>query len=78
MSWSKTKPTKEVYMENTKLALIAEQFTGITNAEWARIKQIVDLEFNRRAAKVTLDDSKELKSRLEVEFNLRRFGDKSD
>lgn len=65
-------------MEKEKIAVIAEQLAGLTSAEWMRIKQVVDSEFNYRAAKVTLDDTKELKRRLEVEFNLRRFADKSD
>ncbi|MGN7479006.1 hypothetical protein ACTHOQ_14245 [Solibacillus silvestris] len=65
-------------MEKEKVAVIAEQLTGLTSSEWTRIKQVVDTEFNYRAAKVTLDDPKELKRRLGVEFNLRRFADKSD
>lgn len=65
-------------MEKNKIAIIAEQLTGLTASQWVRIKQIVDSEFSSRAAKVKIDDSKELKHRLEVEFNLRRFGDKSD
>lgn len=61
-------------MEKEKISTIAEQLVGLTSSEWARVKQIVDMEFHHRAAKVTLDDSKELKRRLEVEFNLRQFG----
>lgn len=65
-------------MEKEKVAVIAEQLGGLTSLEWMRIKQVVDSEFNHRAAKVTLDDTKELKRRLEVEFNLRRFADGLD
>lgn len=62
-------------MDKGKIAVIAEQLVGLTSSEWSRIKQVVDSEFSYRAAKVTLDDPKELNRRLEVEFNLRRFVD---
>lgn len=65
-------------MDKNKVSIIAEQLTGLTASQWSKIKQIVDLEFSSRAANVTLDDPKELTRRFEVEFNLRRFGDKSD
>lgn len=65
-------------MDKRKIVILTEQLSGLSRMEWSRIKQVVDMEFNFRAAEVTLDDPKGLKKRLEIEFNLRRFGDKSD
>lgn len=65
-------------MDKNKIAIIVEQLDGLTSMQWSRIQQVVDSEFSYRAAKVTLDDPKVLKQRLEVEFNLRRFADESD
>lgn len=65
-------------VDKNKIAIIVEQLDGLTSMQWSRIKQVVDSEFSYRAAKVTLDDPKVLKQRLEVEFNLRRYADESD
>lgn len=60
-------------LDNEKIAVIAEQIIGLKQFEWSQVKQVVDMYFSSKAAKVELDDLDELKQRLEVEFNLRRF-----
>ena len=59
-------------MENEKITILANQLTGLKQSDWNRIKQAVDMSFSSKAAKVELDDSKELKRRLRVAFNLQQ------
>lgn len=63
-------------MTEEKIRHFLQAIEGIKMHEWAQIKQKVDMHFSSKAAKVQLDDSSELKRNLEVEFNLRRFGEK--
>lgn len=61
-------------MNEEKISLLAEQLIGLKQFEWVRVKQVVDMYFSSKAAKVELDDFVELKRRIEIEFNLRQFG----
>lgn len=65
-------------MNEEKIQQFLQAIEGIKMHEWSRIKQKVDMHFSSEAAKVQLDDSPELKRNLEVEFNLRRFGEKNE
>ena len=65
-------------LEEKDIYLLLQAIDGINSSQWSRIKQNVDLYFSSKAAKVVLDDSTKLKRNLEVEFNLRRFGEKLD
>lgn len=59
-------------MENEKITILANQLTDLKQSDWSRIKQVVDMSFSSKAAKVELDDSEELKRLLKVAFNLQR------
>lgn len=63
-------------MDKQTIHEITTNLIGLKQYEWAKIKQVVDMTFSSKAAKVELDDSSELNRNLEVEFNLRRFGEK--
>jgi hypothetical protein len=65
-------------VEANKISEIVTALAGLKCSEWSRVKQKVDMLYSSKAAKVTLDDSELLKTNLEVEFNLRQFGEKSD
>ncbi len=62
-------------MNKEQIANLAEQLAGMKQSDWSKLKQVVDMQFSSKAAKVQLDDSTELKRNLEVEFNFRRFGE---
>ncbi|PID03643.1 hypothetical protein CSV67_03090 [Sporosarcina sp. P2] len=65
-------------MEKQTIEELVNLLNGISSSEWGRIKQQVDMVFSSQAAKVRLGNTTQLKRSLEVEFNLRRFGDTSD
>lgn len=65
-------------MDKQVIQEIVNLLDGVTNSEWARIKKHVDMMFSSAAAKVELGNTTQLKKNLEVEFNLRRFGEISD
>lgn len=60
-------------MTKEQIAILVEQFKGLKQYEWVRIKQQIDMIFSSKAAKVELDDLEELKRNLELEFNFRRY-----
>lgn len=65
-------------MDTNKISEIMTALYGLKQYEWSKVKQQVDMVFSSKAAKVELDDLSELKRNIEVSFNLRRFGEKSD
>ncbi|ANU28418.1 hypothetical protein I858_015620 [Planococcus versutus] len=65
-------------MDKNKIQEILQAIEGINFSDWSRFKARVDSHFSSKADKLVLDDSSKLKINLEVDFNLRRFGDRSD
>ncbi|PIC72491.1 hypothetical protein [Sporosarcina sp. P17b] len=65
-------------MDKQTIEELVNLLDGISSSDWARIKGQVDWTFSSEAAKVKLGNTPQLKRSLEVEFNLRRFGDTSD
>ncbi|GBG09466.1 hypothetical protein PAT3040_04112 [Paenibacillus agaridevorans] len=65
-------------MDSERIKAIVSALNGLRAQEWARVKQQVDMLYSFQAAKVQFDDLEQLKTNLEYEFKLRRFGEKSD
>lgn len=65
-------------MDSERIKKIVTALNGLNASEWSRVKRIIDMNFSSKVAKVQLDDSEHLKRGLEVEFNLRRFGEMLD
>lgn len=65
-------------MDKQKIESLVNLLDGMTSSQWSRIKQGVDMMFSYEAAKVKLGNTTQLQQNLEIEFNLRRFGEKSD
>lgn len=59
-------------MNLKKIDEVVNFVNGMSAAEWSRIKQVVDMQFSSKAAKVKIDDLELLKVNLEREFSLRR------
>lgn len=63
-------------MDEQKIHELVNLLDGTSQSDWTRIKQHIDMRFSYEAAKVKFGDTPLLKRNLEVEFNLRRFGEK--
>ncbi|MGM5473825.1 hypothetical protein [Bacillus pumilus] len=55
-------------MNNNKIEQLTNFLDGITQSEWNRVKQNVDILFSSKAAKVEFDDSELLNKNLKREF----------
>lgn len=65
-------------MDKQTIQELVNLLGDMKQSEWVRVKRQVDLMFSHEAAKVKLGDTTQLQQNLEVGFNLRRFGEKSD
>lgn len=65
-------------MDQQTIQNFVDLLKGMNRSEWSRIKQQVDMMFSHEAAKVELGNASQLQQNLEVEFNLRRFGERLD
>lgn len=63
-------------MDKQTIQQLVSLLEGVNSSEWERISQHVNMKFSSEAAKIKLGNTSQLKRNLEVEFNLRRFGEK--
>lgn len=56
------------FKPNEKISNLAEHLLHLNYAEWTLLKEVLDDVFNSKFANVVLEDSDELKQRLEFEF----------
>lgn len=57
-------------MNKNKIEQLTNFLDGITQSEWNRVKQNVDILFSSKAAKVEFDDSELLQVNLKQEFRI--------
>lgn len=57
-------------MNNNKIEQLTNFLDGITQSEWNRVKQNVDILFSSKVAKVEFDDSELLQTNLKQEFRI--------
>lgn len=58
-------------MNQKKLDQLTDSLNGMTQSEWSRIKQHVDMLYSSKAAKVQFDDSELLEKNLKREFRMK-------
>ncbi|MDL2029042.1 hypothetical protein OOZ25_06950 [Bacillus subtilis] len=58
-------------MNQKKLNQLTELLNGMSQSEWNRIKQHVDLLFSSKAAKVQFDDLELLEINMKREFRMK-------
>lgn len=52
----------------SRASVIADAVAGLKQYEWSRIKMAIDKKFSSESAKITLEDSEELKNAIQMEF----------